>query len=121
MSAFYLQLHANTGQFAFTRQNSDSTSAATATTSSSFWPTPGVWYHLAGVYDASTQTISLYVDGSLQQTVSYPSGWQGYGHTAIGRGWFNGQRVDFFNGQIDDVRIYNTALSASQIQALAGQ
>jgi serine/threonine protein kinase len=119
VSAFYLQLNANTGQFAFTRQASDSTSAATTTVSSSFVPTPGIWYHLAGVYDASAQTISLYVNGSLQQTEPYTGSWQGSGHTAIGRGLFNGQRTDFFNGQISAVRIYNTALSAKDIQALA--
>jgi hypothetical protein len=49
----------------------------------------------------------------------YTGAWQGDGHTAIGRGLFNGQRTDFFNGQISAVRIYNTALSAKDIQALA--
>jgi serine/threonine protein kinase len=121
VSAFYLQLRGDNSLFSFTRTDSDSTTAAAATASSSFLPNAGVWYHLAGVYDASAQTISLYVNGSLQQTVSYTSAWQGNGHTAIGRGWFYRHTVDFVNGQIDDVRIYNAALNASQIQALAGQ
>jgi alpha-L-arabinofuranosidase/uncharacterized protein (DUF2147 family) len=119
VSAFYLQLRGDTGLFAFTRLASDSTSAATTIASAAIPPTPGVWYHLVGVYDSSAQTISLYVNGALQQTIAYTSAWQASGHTAIGRGKYSGNNVDFVNGQIDDVHLYSTALSAKSVADLA--
>ena len=119
VSAFFLQLRGDTGQFAFTRLSSDSTSGAASIASASAPPMVDVWYHLAGVYDSSAQTISLYVNGSLQQTASYTTGWQGNGHTGIGRGRYGGNPVDFVNGQIDDVRFYNVALSSRAVVDLA--
>ncbi len=119
VSAFFLQLRGDTGLFAFTRLGSDSTSASATVASSSMPPTPGTWYHLVGVYDASAQTISLYVNGSLQQTVPYTGGWQGSGHTGIGRGWYYGGPVDFVNGQIDDVHLYNIAITSKSAADLA--
>ncbi len=119
VSAFFLQLRGDTGLFAFTRLSSDSTSASTSVAAASVPPLVDVWYHLAGVYDSSAQTISLYVNGSLQQTTSYTTGWQGNGHTGIGRGQYGGNPVDFVNGQIDDVRFYNVAQSSKAIVDLA--
>ncbi len=119
VSAFFLQLRGDTGLFTFTRLGSDSTSAVATLASASIPPMPGTWYHLVGVYDASAQTISLYVNGSLQETVPYTGGWQGSGHTGIGRGWYNGGPVDFVNGQIDDVHLYNIALAPKSVADLA--
>src|SRR6266700_2798035 len=107
ISGFYLQLRGDTGKFAFTALTSDSTSANTDFASSTSAPVTGVWYHLTGVYDASAQTLTLYVNGSLQQTVSHTSSWQATGDTEIGRGKYSGNPVDFVNGQIDDARLYN--------------
>jgi alpha-L-arabinofuranosidase len=116
ISGFYLQLRGDTGKFAFTSLTADSTSANTDFASSTSAPVTGTWYHLTGVYDASAKTLSLYVNGSLQQTISHATAWQATGDTEIGRGKYSGNPVDFVNGQVDDVRLYNTALSAQQIQ-----
>ena len=74
------------------------------------------WYHVAGVYDANARTLDIYVNGlldngSLRGTVAgsqidLPQ------NTMIGRrsGGF------YFQGTIDEVRVYNTALTATQIQ-----
>jgi alpha-L-arabinofuranosidase len=119
VSTFFLQLRGDTGLFAFTRLSSDSTSASTSVASASIPPLVDVWYHLVGIYDATAQTISLYVNGSLQQTTPYTTGWQGNGHTGIGRGRYGGNPVDFVNGQIDDVHFYNIALSSKAAVDLA--
>jgi hypothetical protein len=119
VSAFYLQLRGDTGTFAFTRLASDSAGGQSTFPGASFTPLAGVWYHLVGVYDASAQTLALYVNGSIEQTAPYYSAaWQGTGHTAIGRGKFNGNPVDFVNGQIDDVHIFNSVLSAKDVADL---
>ena len=77
---------------------------------------PGAWHHVACVYDG--QAMSLYVDGNLDASRprSGPIGSNqfpvciGENMELTGRGW---------DGLIDDVRVYNCALSKSRIQALA--
>ncbi len=69
ISGFFLQLRADTGRFAFTRPAYDSPKALGIVASApNIIPQPNEWYHLAGVYDEARQTISLYVNGVLQQT-----------------------------------------------------
>ena len=81
------------------------------------------WYHIAGVYDATARTMHVYLngvldDGQLQGTVAADQqdspqnvligqrpGWAGFG----------------FNGRIDDVRIYNRALTAAEVQTDLGR
>jgi len=121
VSGFYLQLRGDTGRFAFTRIAYDSPKAlGTIASASSIVPQSGVWYHLAGVYDAARQTISLYVNGRLQQTQSFVPNWQASGPLAVGRAKYAGNPVDFVSGRIDDVRTYLGVLSASEIAELAG-
>jgi len=88
-----------------------------------FWGTgstrvdDGAWHHVAGVDGGKGATWSLYVDGVLD----------GIGpntdlNTAAGADWRIGQWLDgtmSFPGIIDEVRYYNRALSASEIQGIA--
>ncbi len=121
VSGFYLQLRGDSHRFAFTRITYDSPAGlGTIAGADSIIPQPGVWYHLAGVYDSVKQTISLYVNGKLQQTQSFVPNWQASGPLAVGRGKFGGNPVDFVSGSIDDARSYSGVLSASQIASLAG-
>jgi alpha-L-arabinofuranosidase len=111
-SGFYLQLRGDTGRFAFTRLASDSDSAAAAHADATSAPATGTWYNLVGVNDVPDGLLKLYVNGVLQSSVAYTSGWQATGATVIGGGLYNGARVDYVNGTIDDVRFYNSALNA---------
>ncbi len=76
-------------------------------------PSTGLWYNLIGVNDVATGQLLLYVNGILQNTVSYSGGWQGSGPTVVGGGKFNGGRTDFVSGDIDDVHFYDSPLNAS--------
>jgi hypothetical protein len=116
VSAFFLQL-LNTGQFSFSAVPEAAGNPARAMSTDS--PVAGTWYHLAGVYDAGHQTISLYVNGVLQQTAPYTAAFKANGRTAVGRALFNGNKVDFAHAQIDDVRFYQAALSAADVLAVA--
>ena len=74
------------------------------------------WYHVAGVYDASARTLTIYVNGVLESGTL-----QGTVPTANLNAAVNaniGRRTGgyYFNGIIDEVRIYNRALSATEIQ-----
>ena len=121
VAAFYLQLRGDTHQFALTRLAYDSPAAFTTIATSTIVPQPGVWYLLTGVYNTTAQTISLYVDGQLQQTVAAAGApWPASGPFAVGRGFYNGSPTDWVSGTVDDVRAYSGALPASQIKALAG-
>jgi len=80
--------------------------------------TAGNWYHLVGVYDGSS--MKIYFNGALDNSISQTGSLTSYStRTTIG-GWKN--TTAFFNGSIDEVRIYNAALTASAIrgQYLAG-
>jgi hypothetical protein len=80
-------------------------------------PALNTWYHVAGVYNTATQTLDIYVNGVLDDGVlngTVPSAQVLAGvNTTIGMrsGGY------YFNGVIDDLRIYNRALSATEIQA----
>ena len=79
----------------------------------------GTWYHVAGVYDSILQTMKIYIDGVEQSTTSttVPSsiGDDG-GRFHVGASHSTGgSPSNFYNGVIDEVHLYNSALSASQI------
>ena len=82
----------------------------------------GVWHNLVSVFDAQTLSIKLYRDGVLQAT-QFNITATCYGNiaqpTTIGckTGWFDPD-VSFFNGCIDDIGIWNRALTQQEITNL---
>jgi hypothetical protein len=82
-------------------------------------PDAGRWYHLVGVRDSVKGELRLYVDGALAGTVSacLPQA-APTGNTVIGRGRFGGNPVDYLDGTVDNVHLYDRALSATEIKDL---
>ncbi|MCF7730817.1 MAG: hypothetical protein K9N23_03980 [Akkermansiaceae bacterium] len=82
-----------------------------------------IWHHFAGVWDQSTGTRSLYVDGVLSHVTSNVIG-QMMGlaegkHLALGARQTGGEDFDsYFAGRLYDVRIYHQVLFADQIQTV---
>src|SRR5262249_49185592 len=73
----------------------------------------GAWTHLAGTYDGNT--FCLYINGNLMVSKAVKvSIDQSSNPLRIGGNSVWGQ---YFKGYIDEVRIYNGALSAAQIQS----
>jgi len=70
------------------------------------------WYHV--LLTKSSSTYSLYVDSVLKSGSGSDGGWGLSGVTALARGY----STYHFNGSIDDVRIWNRALSASEVTEL---
>ncbi|MFH0806481.1 MAG: LamG-like jellyroll fold domain-containing protein [Candidatus Brennerbacteria bacterium] len=80
---------------------------------------PQNWHFFAGVYDSATQLKKLYMDGvqrtsdTVTSTINADTGPIHLAHReSVGVG------VDHFGGVIDEVRIYDRALSATEIEAL---
>lgn len=116
ISPFYLQLTG--GDFAFTLRSSDSTSSTATVVNSGVAASTGTWYQVTGVYNASSSTASVYVNGVLKASSSFSSPWAGTGDSTIGRAKWNGANVDFTDGDIGDVRMYNKVLTSQDILAL---
>ncbi|WP_410644106.1 LamG-like jellyroll fold domain-containing protein [Amycolatopsis sp. lyj-346] len=81
-------------------------------------PEPNRWYHVAGVRDTASGTLKLYVDGRLAATKSVCLGEASTGHTVIGRGKYGGSPVDFLDGAVDQVHVYDRALSDADVSTL---
>jgi len=82
---------------------------------------PTGWHHTAVVIDATALTATVYMDGAAVSSSSVAMLPKDLGVTNqnwIGRSQFTAD--GFFNGAVDDFRIYNRALSASEIRYLAG-
>ncbi|MGD0651989.1 MAG: M4 family metallopeptidase [Verrucomicrobiia bacterium] len=78
------------------------------------------WKHVAAVFDASTGTMQAYIDGQLAaqtNTIVRPFRNLVGGGVAIGNHSL-GSYAQPFNGLIDELAVYNRALSASEIQAI---
>ena len=75
-------------------------------------PVTGQWQHVAATYDGTV--ARYYVDG-LEVAARATSGSVGTSNTwRIGA--YGGTPGGFFDGVVDDVRIYNRALSAGEVQ-----
>jgi hypothetical protein len=73
----------------------------------------GQWTFIAAVYDQDNGTVKLFVDGSIYDGNGIcTTGWD-YIH--IGE---NPAFAEFFSGEIDEVKIYDYALSADELRSL---
>jgi len=73
----------------------------------------GNWHFVAGTYDGST--ITLYDDGVPSLTVAGASSGDAVGASAIGA--IPGGAGQFFNGTIDEVKIYDRVLTSDEIRS----
>jgi hypothetical protein len=81
------------------------------------------WTHLVGVYDASTGTSTLYVNGVKQNSLvgianntATVTGWNGTGGLVIGRGKWAGGVTDPWYGGVAGVRVYSGILTDGAIR-----
>jgi hypothetical protein len=115
-SGFYLGYNTvNGGQWALYFMTADTVTPTFTPWIHATAATANTWTHLAGVYNASTHTAQLYVNGVLAGTATGITNWNATGAFTIGRDKYNGNPTDYFNGTISDVRVFNSALVATQI------
>ncbi|WP_344447883.1 LamG-like jellyroll fold domain-containing protein [Acrocarpospora macrocephala] len=107
---FYLGVDAGSGDILYVHYSADTASPTQYGVYSGVDAPVGQWFHLAGVYDATAGRLSVYLNGSLLGTTTgVPASWNATGPTTIGT---------HINGSIDDVRLYQKALTATQIGRL---
>ncbi len=81
--------------------------------------TAGIWYHIAGVYDAEARTLDVYLNGRLDDgsLVGSVTGTQHSSYATV----YVGRRSDLdgfeFAGSIEDVRVYSAALTKTEIES----
>jgi Concanavalin A-like lectin/glucanases superfamily len=82
----------------------------------------GGWHHFAATFDDNANLFKLYVDGVLAASLTTTDSisYAGLGtNTVIGRQG-NGGTANDFTGTIDDVRVYNYALTPLEVAELYG-
>jgi hypothetical protein len=85
------------------------------------WEFPAGWHHVAVVIDSVSMTLRLYQDGSLVDsgpTIRLPKDLGVTTQNRLGRSQYPADA--YFNGSLDDFRIYNRALSEAEVRYLAG-
>lgn len=106
-NGYQIQHSSGNSAFEFALQTSSARTYIIGTTA----PVQGIWYHVVGVYDGST--IKIYVNGNLEGTNNLTGTiLTNTSNVNIGRRTSNDR---YFNGVIDEVAIYNRALSQPEI------
>lgn len=90
----------------------------------------GRWYHIAAVFDYPQQQIDIYIDGKKQETAGdiawlkkhvpyHPSANAAIGSEDDGGNKEDGGDDAYFDGRIDDLRVYESALHSLEIESLS--
>ncbi len=116
-ASFYLQYSKAANAWAFVSPSTDSGNAAGYPIAhATSPPTLNTWTHLAGTFDATSDTMTLYVNGTKAGTTTNPTPWNGTAPLTIGAAKIAGGGVgNYFPGQVSDVQAYQAALSATDI------
>ena len=77
----------------------------------------GIWHHIAIVYNNGS--VTAYIDGKIDiGPHSHSSTFSSNDKVTIGAEWDSGGLSGYFIGIIDEVRIYNQALTLTEMQQL---
>ncbi|WP_339752109.1 LamG-like jellyroll fold domain-containing protein [uncultured Winogradskyella sp.] len=87
------------------------------------------WHHVAGTFTNTTGELRMYVDGKLQSMATLPTL---IGETFLGTSEWNGDfevgrlsrnvgNKEYFTGDIDEIRVFNSAITDEQVQQLVYQ
>jgi hypothetical protein len=81
---------------------------------------PDQWYLVTATFDAATKAMNLYVNGVQDGSATYQKGFVTPTLATLILGARGTADDEFFKGLLDDVRVYNTALSTEDVLMLAG-
>ena len=78
----------------------------------------GTWKHIVLTRNSATGSVQVYVNGVLNQTAMSETGNVTTSFSSIGRIEDTGGTPEYFNGSLDEVKIYDSVLSASDISTI---
>lgn len=106
----------NPGNFHWYLQDSNDAADLVELNSTGLNAADGAWHHVVGVHNASTNTVYLYVDGNevdVQTSAVFSANFAS--DEGISVGWLDIAPNYYFNGTLDEIAIYNRALSATEV------
>ena len=119
-AAFTLGYSAPDNKWRFAISGSDVDAPAVYSVQSNATVTTNKWTHLTGTFDSGNGQIRLYVNGVLQTAAATATTkFNATGPVVVGRRLWAGANTGYFNGLVDDVRLYNFVETAARIGELA--
>jgi serine/threonine protein kinase len=109
-SGFYLQYSSTEKRWAFARPDLGAVGYSV--------PAVGAWTHLVGVCEGPARRLRLYVNGAQEAAKDDTNPTAAPGALVIGRARYHGQPSDFFPGAIKDVRVFQKALTTTEVKRL---
>ena len=76
------------------------------------------WYHVVAIFDGINNQMKLYVNGKEKHSTNISDPGTVTNNSNFSIGSYNASQDWFFPGQIDDVRVYNYALTSEQIKTV---
>lgn len=109
-------------QAGLTSRSSQNPVWTAATAGNAYDAKPSTWTHVVVTYDASTATLTLYLNGSKAASAAVGTTWTpAAGTFTLGAELTGGVLGKYFAGKIADVQVWDgTALSAAQATAFTG-
>ena len=115
---WWVGIHGGDGKIAFVlRDTSGDGAAGDMIGVGTMDPTDGWWHHVVAGRDDSTNENFIYVDGVLQGSTTFDYG-AGFGSNAaaLNIGWLNFLGGYRFQGLLDEIALYDRALTYAEIQ-----
>jgi MSHA biogenesis protein MshQ len=78
----------------------------------------GSFHHIVMSRDATSGSYKIYIDGNLNKSGAIASGIIGTSFSSIGRIEDTGGTPTFFDGDLDEVQVFATVLTLSDVQSL---
>lgn len=78
------------------------------------------WYHLAAVFDSQAQSMALYLNGTpvATRSVTYNAVYPSTAPLMLGASLNSGSPAQFYDGLLDEWRVYARPLSQAEVQGL---
>jgi hypothetical protein len=113
-------------KWSFSLPQSDAASPTLDTAQSNLAAATDTWVHLVGVFDSAANagngSVALYVNGTLQTTTSQHTAAHRFISTSAaraGQALWNGSYGFGWSGRLDSIRLYQRALTQSDVTALS--
>ncbi|MDW5326779.1 LamG-like jellyroll fold domain-containing protein [Plantactinospora sp. KLBMP9567] len=110
------------GEWQFIVNDEDNSASLQASVASTVSGDASGWVHLVGLYDAARAQIRLYVQGHLAEMALLPwTPMASSGPLQLGRTFADGAFSEYWHGGVDDLLVYQGAMTDAQVDALHDQ